>query len=163
MNLKKIISIMVVLMWMSVVFYFSNQQGEGSGNTSRTVSKIIVNIIDIQKQYTSQQTEELIQIVEPIIRKIAHYTIYAIGGLAIANCVYQFFNKENIMIGISMTIGVLYAISDEIHQFIIPGRSGNIKDVVIDSLGIVTGIIVFLLTKEIYKKIKCKEGNREVE
>ena len=157
MNVKKIISIMVVLMWMSVVFYFSNQQGEGSGNTSRTVSKIIVNIIDIQKQYTSQQTEELIQIVEPIIRKIAHYTIYAIGGIIIVNCVYQFYNKEKRIIEVSAGIGILYAISDEIHQFVIPGRSGNIKDVIIDSLGILTGMAIFLLTKEIFKKIKYRE------
>ena len=63
------------------------------------------------------------------------------------------------MILISTSIGVLYAISDELHQLMIAGRSGNIKDVIIDSLGILTGIMFFLLVSEIYKKIASKMKN----
>lgn len=157
MNVKKIISLLLLAIWMIIIFYFSNQQGEGSGNTSKTISKIIVRIIDIQKQYTSQEQAVLVEIVEPVIRKLAHYTIYTIGGIIIVNCVYQFYNKEKRIIEVSAGIGILYAISDEIHQFVIPGRSGNIKDVIIDSLGILTGMAIFLLTKEIFKKIKYRE------
>lgn len=144
MNVKKIISIILVTIWMIIIFYFSNQQGESSGNTSKTISRLIVSIIDIQKQYTVQEQETLIEIVEPIIRKLAHYTIYAIGGIAIANCVSQFYNKEKMLIQMSAVIGILYAISDEIHQLIIPGRRGNRRD-------------IRILLKTIMKVVK-KEG-----
>ena len=35
--------------------------------------------------------------------------------------------------------------TDEIHQLFVPGRSGEIRDVCIDSLGVITGIIIFLI------------------
>lgn len=153
MNIKRILSVICVLLWMSIIFSFSNEQGESSGNTSRKVSEVIVNIIDIQNKYTQIEKETLIKQIEPLIRKLAHYTIYTVGGILITNCIYQFCKKENVLIGTSIAIGVTYAISDELHQLMIAGRNGNIKDVLIDSLGIATGIVFFLLVRQIYQKI----------
>lgn len=164
MKVKKAICIILVIIWMSAMFWFSNQQGTGSSSTSKKVSQIIVNIIDIKKQYTDVEKEEIINVVEPIIRKLAHYTLYAIGGILIANCVYQFCSEEKRVIATSAIIGILYATSDEIHQLMVPGRSGSIKDVIIDSIGILTGIALFLLAKEIIKIMLAKfEKAKEVE
>ena len=160
MNVKKIISVILVVVWMSVIFSFSNQQGEGSGNTSRKVCEVIISIVDISDQYTEMEKEQIIKILEPVIRKEAHYTIYLIGGILIANSVYQFYNKEQKMILISTIIGVLYAISDEVHQLAVAGRSGRIIDVIIDSLGIMTGIMLFLVIKYSIKGIKEKSKIR---
>lgn len=149
------------------MFWFSNQQGIGSSSTSKKVSEIIVNIIDIidiNKQYSDTQKEEIIEVIEPIIRKLAHYTFYAIGGILIANCVYQFCSEEKRVIAISAIIGIVYAASDEIHQLMVPGRSGNIKDIMIDSIGVLTGIALFLLVKEIIKIMLAKfKKAKEVE
>ena len=102
--------------------------------------------------------------IEPIIRKLAHYTFYAIGGILIANCVYQFCSEEKRVIAISAIIGIVYAASDEIHQLMVPGRSGNIKDIMIDSIGVLTGIALFLLVKEIIKIMLAKfKKAKEVE
>lgn len=160
MNIKRILSVICVLLWMSIIFSFSNEQGESSGSTSKRVSEIIINMIDIQNKYTDIQKEELTKQIEPTIRKLAHYTIYTVGGIVIANCVNQFCKKEKLLIGTSTAIGVAYAISDELHQLMIAGRSGNIKDVLIDSLGIVTGIVVFLLVKGIYQKLTSRKENK---
>lgn len=160
MNLKKIISIILVVVWMSAIFGFSNQQGEGSGNTSRKVCEVIINILDINNQYTEIEKEEIIKIIEPFIRKVAHYSIYLLGGILITNSVYQFCNKEPKLILISTIIGVLYAISDEVHQLAVAGRSGRIIDVIIDSLGILTGVVVFLLLLQICKKLQMKKKIR---
>lgn len=53
--------------------------------------------------------------------------------------------------------GVLYAITDEIHQLYVPGRSGKWQDVLIDSIGIFLGIFVLLMFVEIIKYIKHKK------
>lgn len=160
MNIKKIISIILLLIWMSIIFSFSNQQGESSGSISKKVSEVIVNITDIQNQYTDIEKEALTKQIEPLIRKLAHYIFYAVGGIVIINCVHQFCKKERLLIGTSTVIGVAYAISDELHQLMIAGRDGNIKDVLIDSLGIVTGIVFFLLVKEVYQKFTSKKENK---
>lgn len=164
MKIKKTICIMLVIIWMSTMFLFSNQQGTGSSSTSKKVSQIIVNIIDINKQYSDTEKEEIIEVIEPIIRKLAHYTFYAIGGILIANCVYQFCSEEKCVIVVSAIIGIVYATSDEIHQLMIPGRSGSIKDVIIDSIGILTGIAFLLLVREIVKELlEAKSKTKEVE
>ena len=42
-----------------------------------------------------------------------------------------------------MTLGVLYAVSDEAHQTFVPGRMGSPIDVAIDTLGIVAGVVLW--------------------
>lgn len=54
--------------------------------------------------------------------------------------------------GFALLICVLYAISDEVHQKFIPGRSGEVRDVIIDTAGASVGISVYLLFGMIVKK-----------
>lgn len=64
----------------------------------------------------------------------------------------------------SLIIGVTYAASDEMHQLFVPGRSGKLADILIDSLGIITGIIFFLLIIKVLEKIiKDLKKNKECE
>lgn len=158
MNFKKIISIILVMAWMTIIFGFSNQQGEGSGNTSKMVATKIVEIVDVQNRMSNEDKEIIVQKIEPVIRKLAHYSIYALGGMLIMNCIYTFTSVEKKAIVYSAVIGVIYAASDEIHQLFIADRSGRIVDVVIDSLGILTGIAIYLLVKKILE-IFTKKAN----
>lgn len=154
MNIRKLLSIVLVVAWMMIVFYFSHQQGEGSGSMSRTIVIKAIEIVDIQNNISYEQKEAIVQVVEPIIRKLAHLCIYILGGMLIINCIYQFIKINKISIICSAILGVCYAISDEIHQLFIVGRSGNAKDVIIDSLGIFIGISVYLLALKIINKFK---------
>lgn len=158
MNFRKIISVILVIWWMIVVFSFSNQQGKYSGNISKTIATKIIEVIDVQNKLPNKEKEVRIQIVEPIIRKLAHYSIYILGGILILNCIYTFTSVGKRAIICSSIIGILYAISDETHQLFVSERSGNIADVIIDSLGILTGITIYLLVQKIFK-IFAKKTN----
>mgnify|MGYP003313862130 CR=1 FL=1 len=159
MNIKKIVSIILVVIWMSVIFGFSNQQEKESSNASRKVCEIIVDVVNIVNKYTDIEKENIINILEPFVRKIAHYTIYLAGGILISNCVYQFQKNIKKSAFISLIIGIMYAICDELHQLMVAGRSGRVIDVIIDSLGIMTGVVIFLLLKQICKKV-ANEKNK---
>jgi VanZ family protein len=50
--------------------------------------------------------------------------------------------------------GVLFAASDEYHQAFIPGRSPRAADVLIDSLGVALGCVLFLLGDHKIRKSK---------
>ena len=69
---------------------------------------------------------------------------------------YENIKRKN-QICISAILGILYAISDEIHQSFTPGRGPKITDVFIDSLGVFFGITVILLILEVInrKNKKC--------
>lgn len=157
MRLKRMIAIVFVISWMGLIFYFSNQPGNTSSGTSNKVAEIMVNILDIKNEKTQEEKQLIISKWDPYLRKLAHYTIFALGGLLICHMFYQFqvIHKTKW----SILIGCLYACSDEFHQLFIIGRSGRIVDIWIDTLGIATGVFVFLFLKESLKKIKNRGGN----
>jgi len=51
---------------------------------------------------------------------------------------------------------MLYAITDEFHQYFVPGRSAEIRDVLIDSSGAFIGILLTIGIIQIKRKLKSK-------
>jgi len=58
----------------------------------------------------------------------------------------------------SSSCGIIYAITDEVHQLFISGRSGRVEDVIIDSIGVLTGVTVYLFLKQVVKTAKILKG-----
>ena len=149
----KIFKIILVVIWMMIVFMFSNENGTESSNTSR---KVTVTVVQTFSDKTEEENEPIIQRVDKVIRKLAHYSIYTIGGILIINYVYTINknNKEKVLYSIAFGAG--YAITDEIHQFFVSERSARIFDVGIDTLGVITGIAIYLVIRKLIKKAKNK-------
>ncbi len=86
------------------------------------------------------------------LRKAAHIFEYAVLVILLFNAFFRSFEKKQkqpsfkTVVFYVFLISFLYAVSDEFHQTFVFGRSGNIKDVLIDSVGIILGIIVFLVS-----------------
>ena len=137
----KIITIILIIAWMTLVFYLSNQISNESSKLSGGITRAILNFFNILEGKTLEQQSAI----ETIIRKLAHYSIYALGGILILLHVNLYKIKTNKKVIISWLIGTAYAMTDEIHQLFVPGRSGELRDVCIDSLGVITGIIIFLI------------------
>lgn len=57
---------------------------------------------------------------------------------------------------ISSVICLAYAVSDEIHQYFVPGRSCELRDVFIDFSGSVLGIILIAIILIFFRNIKAK-------
>ena len=57
---------------------------------------------------------------------------------------------------ITQVFGTFYAITDEIHQTFIPGRSGEIRDVIIDSFGILTGLLICIVFLKVVHNFRDK-------
>ena len=157
MNNKKIIDIakiMLILIWMAVVFGFSNENGGKSTSTSRKVTTTVVQAVSNKSE---EEKEKIIEKADKIVRKIAHYTIYTIGGALIINYAYTTDKKMKTKIIGSIAFGGSYAMADEIHQFFVSERSARIFDVGIDTLGVITGICIYLLIRKIINKLKTRQ------
>ena len=70
-----------------------------------------------------------------MLRKIAHATEYAILGALLARATGG--------TGVAFVLGVVYAISDEVHQTFVAGRHGAPLDVAIDAIGVAVGIALW--------------------
>ena len=149
----KIFNIILIVMWMITIFVFSGQQGTESGGTSRKFTVAIIQIITGKRLELNHPFVEGVQFA---IRKLAHFTIYAIGGFLIMNYTYMTEKTMKQKILYSIAVGGSYAITDEIHQFFVPGRSAQIFDVCIDTLGVITGSFAYLLIRRIIRFIEVK-------
>lgn len=163
-NKKNILAIISVIVWMIIVFLFSNEVSEESTKTSY---KVIDGIIKIVPSINELEDNEKIEISKKIfvpIRKIAHITLYTLGGILIYNAINivkaEVKNKKKIII--SFFIGLTYAITDEIHQIFVPGRAAQITDILIDSLGIIIGIVIINKIIGIINYIKENKGQRKL-
>lgn len=135
--MRKKIFIALAIIWMGVIFYMSNQPASvssiHSGNTINIISKLPI-IGNIMEYLTS------INLGEFIVRKCAHMFSYCILAIFLFMSVYEYNIKKAMIIAFLGTF--LYACSDEFHQLFISGRSGEFRDVIIDSTGGIIGIIV---------------------
>ena len=152
-NIIRTILIIALIGTFSTIFGFSNQNSKTSGGISQKVTEYIVRFIPNIQQLEEVQKEEVIDRIESVIRKIAHFTIYTLVGFLLMSLMLTYKMKEIDQIGISLIIGVVYASTDEIHQAFIPGRGPQITDVMLDSLGVLTGIFISILLLEIFRKI----------
>lgn len=150
---KKIIYLILLITWMLAVFMFSNENGSQSQETSKIITKAVVKILTYNQNITEAEEIILIENTDFIIRKLAHFSIYAIGGILI----YNYINTYNLSVKrkfiISVLIGIIYAIFDEFHQYFVADRSAQIFDVFIDSSGVIIGGIFINLINKIKKPL----------
>ena len=157
-NVLRGILIVLLLCAFYIIFGFSSQNGEESGGISKRITNFILEKSAKYNSLEQTKKEEVSKRTERIIRKIAHFSIYTLVGFLLMALFSTYENiKRKYQIYISAIIGILYAISDEIHQSFTPGRGPKITDVFIDSLGVFFGMTVILLIVEIInrKNKKC--------
>ena len=132
---KRIVFLFLSVMWMSLIFYFSSQTADISGASSGGIALKII------KLFVDSPSPELVGIFETIIRKIAHFTEYAV----LAILLYQTMRSFNISTNkafLSVIIAIVYAITDEVHQHFVPGRACRVYDMFIDSFGSLSGYYI---------------------
>lgn len=143
-KMAAIVSWTLVLLWMLLIFKFSNQAADKSNGLSIGVADIIINAIKGFLPGEAFSTDNL----NHIVRKAAHFTAYLILSILSCNALMQSGIKAVKNFISALGICVLYAASDEVHQLFISGRSGQPADVLIDSLGAVVGIGIYMLLKK---------------
>ena len=155
----KVVKIILIIIWMITVFRFSNQGGTESSSTSAKVTKVIVDVVVNDKK--EENKVQFANKIEKVVRKFAHYTIYTIGGVLIMNYAYTTDKTKKQQTFGSLLFGAFYAVTDEVHQYFVPGRSARVFDVGIDTLGVITGIIIFTIIISIINKIRNTKKKNE--
>jgi len=91
-----------------------------------------------------------------IIRKNAHFIAYLVLGVLALNALRrnEVYGYRNLALAIGICI--LYAISDEVHQLFVPGRAGQVRDVILDSAGAAVGIGAYLLICKLIKRRRVR-------
>lgn len=146
------------LLIMVFIFSMSAQDAETSSNTSGGLIESVIRFFDKGFAELSQiEQEEYVGKFQFIVRKLAHFSVYLALGFTLSAGM-QTFVKLRVFVRtfFAFIIGVLYAILDEIHQIFVPGRSCELRDMLIDSTGILIGSLFIMALFLLIKRIKNK-------
>ena len=159
--MKKIFVRIILLIALAFVFYtifqLSAQNGEASSGLSKKVVSKIIDILPFTKSLSNDIKYKMIEDSQLIIRKLAHFSIYTLVGILIMAFMSTYEVTFIKKFTISIFVGLFYAMSDEFHQSFVPGRGPEIRDVCIDTLGVIFGTIIVLGIIFIANKIKSKK------
>ena len=154
-----------VLLWVCVtlnaamIFAFSGQNGETSMSVSDSVVVPVVERVHQARPDTPQKTlESLYWTLQTVVRKGAHFLEYALLGFLV-----RLLGESYTWRGrgwIAWGGGTLYAVTDEVHQLFSDGRSAQATDVLIDSAGVLSGVLAAMLILSLTRRLMEAEHKR---
>ena len=164
---KLIFLIVLTLLWMCLIFWFSAQNADVSSDLSGgLLHKLLSVIVPHWKTRTEAEQLAIMEGLHTIFRKCGHFSEYTVLGMLLTatarqrqNCISdsrQAITKEVIIL--PALCALLYACSDEFHQRFVPGRSCELRDVCIDFCGGCLGILLSVLAIRIAAKIRRKRN-----
>lgn len=138
----RIIATVAVVGWMAAIYLFSADDADTSQKKSdEVVEKVIEVAVEtkvVKKERVNKTMREKLSF---LVRKSGHMLEYALlGVLTVLACAAWDVRRLHVRALISFVIAVLYAAADEYHQTGVSGRSGEIRDVLIDAGGAALGI-----------------------
>ncbi len=134
----------IVIAIMAFIFFQSALPADLSSEESGRVVDLIVRLF----QGVAPIDRETLVF---IVRKGAHFTEYMILGGFLVPAVKEWMAVDTTPVPVvreritAWLAGTLYAVTDEIHQSFVPGRSCELRDMGIDSCGVLAGVLVVSL------------------
>lgn len=142
---------LMVVGLMGMIFIFSAQPATQSALLSGSIVNVLVqHLVSNFHSISSSEQAIIIQNWSFMVRKAAHATIYTLLGFMTMLAAYKTAKRKPFKITFSkpfqtfivLLICGFYAMSDEIHQVFVPGRSSELRDIIIDLTGAVFGIAI---------------------
>lgn len=157
-TVKRVISFALLILWMAFVFLMSAENGQESSETSNGVVYYIAKftVADFENLSTDEQ-QAIMSSMSGFIRTMGHFCEFAVLGFLSLNALLTFKFKAWQKAGLAFGFCVIYAISDEIHQYFVPDRVCDIADVAVDTLGALTGIAFLSALVAVAAKFKSRK------
>jgi VanZ family protein len=152
----------LTLALMAYIFSLSAESAEVSSQTSAgLIEKVAETFVPSYQTLPETEKKEYIASLQGVVRTLAHFSIFASLGVFSAGLSATFNGKFYIKLILTQIFCSAYALSDEYHQTFSKGRSFQLSDIFMDSLGAFCGIVFVLIIALIFTKRRCKKGEKE--
>ncbi len=165
--LLKPLSFLPAIFMMCLIFSFSAQDGMQSAQLSRKISHKIVSVADemLDKEWDEQQMAAQAERIHYYVRKMAHVLEYFVLAVTVAFPLYVYRIRGIGLVFVAGVFCVGFAGLDEYHQSFVAGRGPSVRDVAIDSIGILPGILLvrivgFIGRKTIFRPLALDKGGK---
>ena len=140
---KIVAKLLPIIAWMLVIFLMSS---EVAGTSSARSDEIVRTIQSIGISAPEG-------VLTFLVRKAAHISAYFVLGILIYSLLKEYRLRVKHLVLASIALAMLYACTDELHQMFVPGRSGEARDVLIDTAGAAAGVGAYAaVARRLYKK-----------
>ncbi|ADQ47161.1 VanZ family protein [Caldicellulosiruptor kronotskyensis 2002] len=131
----------LVFVWMTVIFCFSAQEGAISHQKSFSIAIFAEKFIEFftGKDLINSHNRKNFEL---FIRKLAHVTEYFILSMLFYKAFFECNRNSKKSFILTFIFSVAYAISDEVHQIFVSGRGPSAVDVMIDTIGIISYLLI---------------------
>lgn len=158
---KLLLSALLTLLWMAVIFRFSAQNADASDHlSSGLLHRLLPALLPGYRSRSSAEQQAIAEHLHVLFRKCGHFSEYTILGILLTQTVRsipgiidqsrQAAPKKAIIL--PALCALFYAASDEIHQHFVPGRSCELRDVLIDFCGALCGILLVTAAAALRRK-----------
>ena len=144
----------LVLAWMACIFLLSAQQGTESAGLSEAIARFLATCVSSIAQALGMDpamfcVPVLTALFHPLVRKAAHATEYAVLAMLLVRWLAACLPGKRRVFMVAFGIACLYAVLDEAHQLLVPGRAGQAADVAVDALGAAFGLFLYRVLRRI--------------
>ena len=139
-------SLLITITIMLFIFIHSAMPGDLSGMESGFITDILAKI------FRTDPADLAV-----FVRKGAHFTEFLALGVSLLYTVKDYDDSRHSLFTVALLswgIAVLYAMTDEFHQRFVQGRSGEIRDVMIDACGAAAGILIVICVALFRQRIR---------
>lgn len=129
---------------MCLIYYLSGQDGVTSAGLSLKVSIKVVEIASRLFDHPLTHTEimQYADLIHFLIRKCAHMGLYFLLAVSVSFPLYVYGLRGILLMLVAGGFCVAFACGDEYHQSMVAGRGPSARDVMIDSIGVLFGVIL---------------------
>ena len=160
-SLPILLSLLPALILCVLIFLFSSQTAaESSGTSSRLITWLLTLKDPHFAELPQKQQRAQIQQLQFITRKGAHFSIYTLLGICLVLPLNRYTGKLGHAALAAWLFCVAYAVTDELHQYFIPGRSCELRDLLIDSSGALLGVLISCAAAALWKRRQKKKNAR---
>ena len=139
----------LILLGLNIAFIWGNSllPRDISSSLSKLVGRILSLLMPSSEDLSQGQGQGS-------LRKIAHFLEFCSLGFILYRCCFLCPQKWMGFL-LPVTAGVTVAALDETLQLIVPGRGAQLRDVGIDSGGVITGVLIAVLLFRLFRKKTC--------
>lgn len=143
----KLLSLVVTVVILVAIWLFSAQSAVESSSLSGGLAQFLMKM-------PFGNNLALVEDLDHILRKMAHFTIYMLLGISLAGIVIDM--RKGRLILIVVLLGATVAMLDEWHQSFVPGRGPGWGDVLLDTMGVLVGVCSVVGLRWIYRRKRQK-------
>ena len=138
--------------WIGVLFFFSGQSGEASGELSQKLTQFLFG-------WWIDRGADALQL-EHVLRKLAHAGIFAVAGFLLAMMLTSLLPSRRALATTFLVCATL-AVANELHELGVPARTCSPVDMLIDSAGALGGLLCAAAVLHVFSPARRKKNPNE--